>query len=712
MYYPEVFENPQHLLAGIEILLTDPTEELVVPFGHFLGLLTSAQLKQFLHAHYTEPPSIAEPVFEMLSYKKPRGFGGELDGALHFLTSLTKSTVQQFAHTRKVGTAGNLMDAFTVRRPSVTLDMREQETFRGMAHLLLFGTLDLQAWKEFVARVAWGEGTHAYLEPDASVAQHRDIHDAYRLAQLLLQKTLTPYAAVLAEAARQVATARPAMPAPVAAAIPEPYARPRLMTRGDLDDAASLSLDWAPSSLTLGFTDDAEQRPVFFNGHESLITVGASGSYKTTAHVIRNLLTFPGSAIVLDVKGELWEKTAGHRAAHFGPVYRFSPAAKDQRSHCFNPFDFISRDPLEATADCEAFSYEVIADNPDTRDPYWENRARNFLWAFAVMIAIGAPQSLRNLSHLARNLGLNTSGEQTSKHAPVKLAPPTEAALAQLAAFGDKYGIRDLNNVAEAIRTGIGLHSNRVESILDIARNHVTPFNQRILAQRVTSRSDWHPLDLRTTPGTTIYLHVPTAELKSFAPLLRLMIYQHMRLLLDYTAAPGEPPITFFLDELPQLGNFKSILQMQAVGRSAGLRLWMFVQNVRQLHTAYGLEAGKAIPEDTRVRCYMKPDESIAAHIARTLGESENMFTGETRRIASAADIRGPKYRNKTFVFASEDYPIILERRPAFADLGHLMQPPPVVPLAPESPIAPLLPPLEPVEPPAVPEPPAPLTDV
>ncbi|ODA66039.1 Conjugal transfer protein TraG [Methyloligella halotolerans] len=445
-----------------------------------------------------------------------------------------------------------------------------------------------------------------------------------------------------------------------------------------MENAASLSLDWTPASLTLGFTDDASQRPVYFNGNESLITAGGPGSYKTTSQVIRNLLTYPGSAIVLDVKGELWEQTAGHRAAHFGPVYRFSPADKDQRSHRYNPFDFISDDPAQATADCDAFGYEIISDNPDTRDPYWQNRARNFLWAFATMIAISTPKSLRNLAHLAQCLNISTIG--TKEDGVITLASSTEAALKLLSALGDKHDIPDLRAVSDAIRAGIGLHSNRGESILDIARNHLAPFSQRRFVQEVTRTSDWHPLDFRRETGTTLYLNVSTSDLPSFSPLLRLMIYQHMRILLDHVAAPGEPPITFFLDELPQLGNFKSILQMQAVGRSAGLRLWMFVQNLRQLYTAYGLEAGRAIPEDARVRCYMKPDESIAEHIARTLGETENLFTGERRSLATAAEIRGPKFRNKTFVFASEDYPVILERRPAFQDLGYLVQEPPEVP--------------------------------
>ncbi len=693
MYYPELFENPDHFLTAIDILIEDHSEEMVVPFAHFTSLLTTGQLKHFLNRNYAEPPSSMDAVREVWSQKRSdHSFGGEIQSTLDFLTTVVKHTARKGIHGFATGKMAELMGAFVIRRPTVTLDTREQETFRGMGRLFLLQELSIVEWKDFVARLAWGEGNYAHLEPDSSVAHHPKISDAYALAQLLLKQTLSPYQAVIAQAGRRVVAASkrlavpvdPPSPAPTAAPLltapsHEPFTAPRLMTPADLASAASLSLEWTPASLTLGFTDDASHRPVFFNGNESLITAGGPGSYKTTSQVIRNLLTYPGSAIVLDVKGELWEQTAGHRAANFGEVYKFAPAAKDQRSHCYNPFDFISNDPAQATADCDAFGYEIISDNPDTRDPYWENRARNYLWAFATMLAISAPQSLRNMAHLAQCLNINTNG--TKKKGKVTLAASTEAALQMMSALGDKHGIHDLCSISDAIRSGIGLSSNRAESIFDIARNHVTPFSQRSFVQNVTRSSDWHPLAFRYRPGTTLYLHVPTSELPSFTPLLRLMIYQHMRILLDHAAEAGEPPITFFLDELPQLGNFKSILQMQAVGRGAGLRLWMFVQNLRQLHTAYGLEAGRAIPEDARVRCYMKPDEGLAEHISRTLGKTENLFTGERRPIASAAEIRGPKFRNKTFVFASEDYPVVLERRPAFQDLGYLIQDPPEVPL-------------------------------
>ncbi|MEB3422133.1 type IV secretory system conjugative DNA transfer family protein [Salipiger manganoxidans] len=63
-----------------------------------------------------------------------------------------------------------------------------------------------------------------------------------------------------------------------------------------------------------------------------------TGRGKTTGFVIPNLLTWQGSAVTLDVKGECFEATARHRAAQGDKVYRFAPTDwEGKRTHRYNP---------------------------------------------------------------------------------------------------------------------------------------------------------------------------------------------------------------------------------------------------------------------------------------------------------------------------------------------------------------------------------------
>ena len=68
------------------------------------------------------------------------------------------------------------------------------------------------------------------------------------------------------------------------------------------------------------------------------LIVAPTGRGKTTGFVIPNLLTWQGSAVTLDVKGECFEATARHRAAQGDKVYRFAPTDwEGKRTHRYNP---------------------------------------------------------------------------------------------------------------------------------------------------------------------------------------------------------------------------------------------------------------------------------------------------------------------------------------------------------------------------------------
>jgi type IV secretion system protein VirD4 len=66
-------------------------------------------------------------------------------------------------------------------------------------------------------------------------------------------------------------------------------------------------------------------------GHVALYAPTESG--KGTGFVLPNAFAWPGSMVVLDVKGEVFEATAGHRKVMGQEIYRFDPAAADGRSH-------------------------------------------------------------------------------------------------------------------------------------------------------------------------------------------------------------------------------------------------------------------------------------------------------------------------------------------------------------------------------------------
>ena len=66
-------------------------------------------------------------------------------------------------------------------------------------------------------------------------------------------------------------------------------------------------------------------------------------SGKGVGYVIPNTLLFPGSCVVMDVKGEIFEATARHRLAQGDEVFRIAPFDFEHPTHRYNPLERIAR---------------------------------------------------------------------------------------------------------------------------------------------------------------------------------------------------------------------------------------------------------------------------------------------------------------------------------------------------------------------------------
>ena len=532
---------------------------------------------------------------------------------------------------------------FNIRTHVLTLDDGIKTLTLAFADEVAAGRISSREWREFICQLAWNP-ERPNLEAQASILGERQLAEGQKALVKALEDSLTPQKTYIKQVLVRLNSLRGGnilvtganwMDSKQLAASPIYHSKP------------------TPASLLIGYHESGE--PVYFSGDESLITLGGPGSGKSQVHVIPNLLRYPGSAVVLDVKGEIWDATAGYRQTHFGDVYRFSPSDRKGLTHAFNVFDYISKEPGQAAADCTLLSHQIILENPKLTDPFWENRARDMLWAFATFIAIkgtGAKRSMLGLSELI-NLPM-----VKDKKAPI------HAVLASMIRNGERHKIGDLVAAANAIKAG--LEGTRNDSIMDAARRHLSVYTRTPSIVSAITSSHWAPDVLRLKKGTTVYICMSPSELTSYGAIVRMMLMQHMQELMQHRAKPGEPPVTFFLDEMPQLGNFDSILQAQDVGRGAGIRLWMFAQYMGQLNTAFGSDRYKGLIEACRVRCFMRPDQEAARMLEHALGQTSTMLGKEHKPLATGADLMGAKYRDKIIVTTSGDHPMCLDKRYAY----------------------------------------------
>ena len=127
-------------------------------------------------------------------------------------------------------------------------------------------------------------------------------------------------------------------------------ARPRRPLHGDARFASMSEVERAGLTASSGgpgiLIGRHRGRFLSLPGQLSVMLSAPTRSGKGVGVVIPNLLNWPDSVVVLDIKGENYDITAGYRASHGQAVYAFSPFDEDARSHRWNPLTAVRSSPL------------------------------------------------------------------------------------------------------------------------------------------------------------------------------------------------------------------------------------------------------------------------------------------------------------------------------------------------------------------------------
>jgi type IV secretion system protein VirD4 len=376
-----------------------------------------------------------------------------------------------------------------------------------------------------------------------------------------------------------------------------------------------------------------------YSGEGSMVTIAPPGSGKTQSNVFPNLLMWKGPAIVLDISGDIYEHTAGWRAANVGPVYKFSPLEPED-SHKYNPLTFVRRDPDYLWEDARLLA-EMMIVPAFSNDPFWENEARTALTAAISYVCYFNEPHERPMHAV---LDVLFGGE------------PWDDMVKGLRMAID---VRTMGQHATALSA---MNEKTLSSVLQTARSSLSAWSGERIG-RATSRSDWNPLDLRDGSNPTIYIYIRPNEVEAYLSLLRVFIGQHIRVLTG-GAVPerGSAPILVMLDELPRLRYMAPVDEALNIGRKYGLRLWMFAQSVGQFQAAY--ENADGMLGSCAVRVFMNPSgaDGIAEKISEELGYVDSVHDNSRKRLVEAADLAGPKYKDAQIVLGLGTKPAVVSK--------------------------------------------------
>ncbi len=359
----------------------------------------------------------------------------------------------------------------------------------------------------------------------------------------------------------------------------------------------------APDGVVLGKCDLDYLR---HDGPEHVLCFAPTRSGKGVGLVVPTLLTWPGSCIIHDIKGENWTLTAGFRAKH-GNVLLFDPT--NVKSSAYNPLLEVRQGEWEVR-DVQNIA-DILVDPEGSLDKrnHWEKTSHSLL--------VGA------ILHV-----LYAEKDKTLAGVANFLSDPRRPVEATLRAMMDtphlgKAGVHPV--IASSARELLNKSENERSGVLSTAMSFLGLYRDPVVA-RVTARCDWRIADLVGSKSTvSLYLVVPPSDINRTKPLIRLILNQIGRRLTEELTTSGKRHrLLLMLDEFPALGRLDFFESALAFMAGYGLKSFLIAQSLNQIERAYG--PNNSILDNCHVRvAFATNDERTAKRVSDSLGTATEM---------------------------------------------------------------------------------------
>jgi len=346
------------------------------------------------------------------------------------------------------------------------------------------------------------------------------------------------------------------------------------------------------------------------DGPEHVMAFAPTRSGKGVGLVIPTLLSWTGSAVIHDIKGENWQLTAGWRS-HFSHALLFNPT--DICSAHYNPLLEVRRGEHEVRDVQNIADILVDPEGVLERRNHWEKTSHSLL--VGAILHILYAEEEKTLARVAtflsdpqRPFTATLKRMMTTNHVGTKDAPKVHPVVASAA--------REVLNKSENERSGV----------LSTAMSFLGLYRDPTVAE-VTSRCDWRIADLVEAPQpVSLYLVIPPSDISRTKPLVRLVLNQIGRRLTEkLDGQPGKDSgkhqLLMMLDELPALGRLDFFETSLAFMAGYGVRAFLIAQSLNQVDKAYGEH--NSILDNCHVRvAFATNDERTAKRISDALGQA------------------------------------------------------------------------------------------
>jgi type IV secretion system protein VirD4 len=332
-------------------------------------------------------------------------------------------------------------------------------------------------------------------------------------------------------------------------------------------------------------------------GQLSVMLSAPTRSGKGVGVVIPNLLNWPDSVVVLDIKGENYDITAGYRAAHGQAVYAFSPFNEDARSHRWNPLTTVRSSPLHRVGDLLTIGQVFFPNDSGgtSSEAFFNDQARNLFLGLGLVL-LETPSLPRTIGEMLRQ----SSGKGRS------LKDHLSGLITQRREEGNPLS----DECTDALQRLLSNSENTLSSVVATFNAPLTIFADAVV-DAATSADDFRLEDVRRR-RMSVYVRIPPNRLANARPLLNLFFSQLVSLNTQHL--PEQDPTLkvqclLVNDEFTAMGRVGVITTAAAFLAGYNLRLLTVVQAMSQLDAVYGDKEARTFATNHGLQILYAPRE-------------------------------------------------------------------------------------------------------
>ena len=444
------------------------------------------------------------------------------------------------------------------------------------------------------------------------------------------------------------------------------YGSARRATRADIEKA---ELFEKGGYRLADYQDDAGTNLISYAGQRHLLTCAPTRAGKGTSAIIPNLLTYEGSMLVIDPKGENLMVTAeqrhrlGHDVQALDPWNIGASFFEGGQAARFNPLDFVDADSPDLVENAMILA-EALVPVGGGDSSFWDEEAKALLMGIILHVATDPEEQAHR--HLPRVRDLLLGDDEDMDQ------------LFERMMASDNTAVRGAG--ARAVQKEPKMRS----SVLATAQSH-THFLDSPRIRESMSASDFRFGDMKREK-LSIYVILPADRLSTFDRWLRLIISIAIIENARNIDIEPEKPVLFMLDEMAALGRLKPVETAFGLMAGFGMQLWGIVQDLSQLERIYGKgwetfvgnsgvlqyfgSRDKMTAEYFSALCGTKTAKTIAGQIKQALwgGVEEPGSYSETGRPLFMPDELMVMKADRQLLLVETNYPIVGRRVAWFDD--------------------------------------------